>query len=61
MCYDRHMMDLLGQSSLHGEASAGSKRRILSSFLPSVPSIVAQHSHKVTWGGHEEVKCKMDV
>ena len=49
MCYDRHMMDLLGQSSLHGEASAGSKRRILSSFLPSVPSIVAQHSHKVRY------------
>ena len=38
------MMDLLGQTSLHGGAGAGTKRRILSSFLPSVPNIVNQHS-----------------
>lgn len=46
----RHMMDLLGQASLHGEAGAGTKRRILSGFLPSVPNIVDQHSHKVFCG-----------
>ena len=43
-------MDLVGQASLHGGAGQDTKRRILSSFLPRVPSIVAQHSHKVFCG-----------
>ena len=46
----RHMMDLVGQSSLHGGAGPGTKRRILSGFLPSVPSLVSQLSHKVFCG-----------
>lgn len=46
----RHVLDLVGQASLHGGAGPGTKRRILSGFLPSVPSVVSQLSHKVFCG-----------
>ena len=40
----------MGQASLHGGAGPGTKRRILSGFLPSVPNVVSQLSHKVFCG-----------